>query len=55
MGPSFFGFVGSLDYFSTGYVTCSDGFGDEVSAGAASTFSAEAGIFFGGGGVDDFG
>ena len=43
-----------VDSFSTGYVTYLDGSGDEVSTGVASPFPRDAGIFFGGGGVEAF-
>ena len=49
------GIDGLLDSFSTGYVTYLGGLGDEASIGVPSDFPGEAGIFFGGGGVEVFG
>ena len=49
------GIDGLVDSFSTGYVTYLGGLEDKASTGLASGFSGEAGIFFGGGGVEVFG
>ena len=55
MDSFFSGIDGLADSFSTGYVTYLGGLGGEASTGVASGFPGEAGIFFGGGGVEVFG